>query len=317
MKQNRIIRAALLSLLTGAVAGCASETLHQTNHVRLTNAANDIAAGENQRALLWLDQLITETGSDPSTYALQRYFAAYLGTQAHLSAWTRPFLKDSLQGQGTGLDLTGTVDASATVLSDREAPVSHLVAMIYYAGYGLDWAPGLEGAEMQLDGQPLLPDELQALGVVNSRINLTMCQLAVFARLEFEGRVDSMLRQPGMAPLLEVPACTELMERANVRASVRPLVYYAIYEFLAAQDKNAIVAYQFGVKAIQSIPSTETIGDFGRRKFDTFESWVSGHEVFEWRCPKDDEASRPTETRCIACDQTETIDFVARRKGVQ
>jgi len=300
----------LLIVLVPSLGACKSDTLYVSNRSQLEGAVAAMNDGDYPRALSYSEKLIVDTNEDPQPYVLQRYYAKYLSTQIHMAAAVDgAFLEDATAG-GNGITL-GVAEAGLGVLDREEAPVGHLMATMYHSGHGLEWYPSVENAQTEADGEELLPASLEELGVKNAQINMALCQLAAYARLQFQERIDLTLRQSGMSALLEVSSCTEVLERSNFNKAVYPLIYYSIYGFL--QEQNPIVAYRFGVRAIETAPDAPSA--FGRSKIEAFEEWVTEHPEYEWYCSNDDKTSPPTEPRCIHCNQTPTIDFQVRRKA--
>lgn len=300
---NSAVPFAVLVLLA---TGCGSETLFKANRKSL-EASLTALESDPASALRQAESVVIRTGEDAGAYPLQRFFAAYLAAEAHLAAAERgAFLPDSANRKTSGIRL----GESAAAPGVEGGALPHLVAAMYHASLGLEWLPRAEKARTSEKGEALLPETLEAFGAEQAGIALFLSQIAVFAHLRFQGKVDRYLREPDHAALLDFATCKGLAERAHLRPWLRAWLDYAIYDYL--RQDNALAAYKFAIGAIAL--EEEAKGGFPRKLADQMERFVVANADLEWICPTCTTPSPPSLSRCITCNKVETVDFTARKR---
>jgi len=289
------------------LCACASETHFKPNRRLLDDALAALEANQLPTAVQKAEAVVLRTQAEPGPYVLQRFFGAYLAAQAHLSAAAGgAFLEDTADQDETGIRLG---EAAAT-LEVEDVAVAHLVAAMYHAGLGIEWLARAEKAPAHAEKQAVLPPELEKLGAKDAGINLLLSQIAVFARLRFQGRVDRLLRQSGREALHRFETCKEIVDRVQVRPWVGAWLDYALYDFL--RGENPVAAYKFAVDAVAR--GGDSKGTFPRGLMNQIEDWVVKNPEYEWICPRCANTSPPSLPRCIHCEQVLVIEFTARKK---
>jgi len=284
-----------LLVLPLVFTSCASTDLVAANRAQLAQAQEKLQAGEYEPAARQMEQLLSATGSSESQYALQRFFAAYLLSRAHLeAAFGTPFLSgppndDPGFGAGGGAD-TG-------------AQLANVVASTYYAGYGRQW----HGAASKARSEKALPPELETYGLENALLHLNLVLLTSYTRLKFQDRIEIIL--DSMTGLRKLETCEEAMAKAQIGEKLRPWIYRGIFDYLKRHDE--IAAYKFAIRAL----------DLNRQHPDEtgaltagLATWITEKSRYAFKCPTcGDQAVDPTLPACPVC-RLPNIEFEPEEK---
>lgn len=294
-----------LVAVLGLVSSCSSEKLYASNRGTLQAAIERMESGDLKGAEQSVKSVLVMTGETPGDYALQRYFAEYLLSQIHMSAFVgQPYLVVRGGEQG-GFDAMGNRLAAET------SPLGHLVAANYHAAYGRDAYPSVREAPLQVDGEPLLPPSLADLGVQNALIGMNLATLTGFARLRFEDSVASFLNS--MPGVLELDSCDELLENARVSHEIEPWVYLALHEQLRARDARE--AFRFAVRALHGRPGVSTAKGLSQREREDVHEWILEGAEKQWKisfyCTDCREEIDPILEQCLGNCGRPAIEFEA------
>ena len=294
-----------LLLVASTLVGCSSPNAFQANKAVLAAAETDISEGRIEQASGRLETLLTETSAEANTYAVQRFYAAYLLTRAHGEASFRnAFLTEARAGGSFNLSGGGSSGSQAA------SPVGHLVAVTWWASFGRKWFAAASRASLDQGGESLLPANLADLSPENAHAHLLLSFLAVYSRLNFQDRTVAMLND--LRELSDLDRCNALLAEARVPQQMHPWIYRAIYRYLKKSDEPA--AYRFGVMARRTAKfTTDTLGYFDKPMQAEIADWIAGQSRFTYRCPRGDTDFEPDLERCDehGIDQ---IDYEARPK---
>lgn len=301
----RAPRAALLLGL--ALTSCKTEALFTDNRAKLQTAYDRIDAGELEEATWELEELIVQSENEPERYPLQRYVAAWLLARIHTDASLgMPFLTESPR-DGAGVFSLQGLPSNHSLPS----PIAHQMAVTYSASLGRQWFSDAKAAEQTEEGQPLLPEQLAGFSIMSSQAYMTLAMFTVFSRFDFPERLKEVVT--GIPELKDLASCEQLMNFAGVSDAMRPWIYRGVFRYLSEVDEPA--AYKFGIKALQTARLAK--GTFTRAHKDAIEKWITVDSSFDFVCGKGQCKQRviPSEPRCLACQQTLSIDFLAVPKG--
>ena len=287
---------------------CSSDTLHRRNRGELAASLAALDQGDFRAATQRLDRLIAATNAEADQYRLQRFFAAFLLAQAHLRASGEGgYLSDGQAAQRVSL-------GQASVLSSESGgSVAHVVASMYPIQHGESWYA--ENLRLQVDGDAVLPEELESFGAQRAWVNLKLCQVAVYQRLGFGGRVDQLVNPKSgeLAGVSDLEQCSQALVDKRVPGCLWASIYFAIFEVL--RDEDPINAYRFGVQSIHG--ADFPAGAAARRDaIAAVSEWIEQAE-FDWICPNCAQQAKVDTELCVACNLEHTIDFTQRRKPSQ
>ncbi len=300
--KKRIITPLVGALLFAQLVGCSTPKKWEANRELLTSGLGSFEAekyGETARAMDTLLVQTNGTAKDRETYALQRYYAAFMTARAHIEASFGPaFLKE----KGSSFSFGSSGDSSAP------SYVGHLTAAKYHAGYVSGWYESAEKKPARIgEGEgatPLLPPALESFGLENTRLNMVLSLVAATTRLQFQDRVNSVIEN--YPYLLALKSCEESIEKAQVSANVRPWVYRGVFGYMVTLPGREPEAFRFAVRALEtgngakdSITETELF---------PLRDWISNNGQFEFRCPRDNSLTDPTDVICPVCFQS-YLDF--------
>lgn len=268
---------------------CSAPKLHKTNRDLLVQGVERLERGQFEGAVQFSDKLVFATAEKPRDYQLQRFFAAFLAAQAHMSAsFSGSFLKDPKEKRSMGIG--GQEDESGSVLA-------HMVAAGRSSGYGLDWFPA-SAPESGLEA--LLPEGLAKLGAANARDNLNLGLMTIYTRLGFDNKIASSLSNS--PELLNLETCQAMLERTQFLPAARPWVMYMVFHHL--RDSNEPMAFSFAAEALfQGLsPAVEK----------EMQVWISEESNFRFTCPEGQHPADPTVKRCN--DDVLLKNFICERK---
>lgn len=278
--------AAFLALSTA----CTSRNLYVENRLVLERAMTDLKAGESERAAYTLESMLGET--DAAEFALQRFFAAYLLTLAHEEASAEgPFLEEPLEP-------SGRFDAGASG-SRRPSRIGHLMAVTYHASRGRSWYPLAGLSPLAVEGERLLPIQLEALGAQNALVYMNLCYLAVHSELNFQDRIEEILA--GMSELTDLARCEAVMDRVDLPADLRPWIYRAVFEHQKRRDEPN--AYRFAIRARET---GKDVPAFGQDLCDRIAYWITDESSYRFVSP----ANQPFDPALEGCTVTGTPNLM-------
>lgn len=298
MMMTKLLAAAAATLAV-SLAACSSSNPYVAHRESLARAEASLGEGRLQGATSELEGLIGATSGDHRKFAVQRFYAAYLLSRAHLAgSMGRPWYRDPQASRSAGIGLgSGT--------SGEASETAHLVASMLYSSYGVDWAGGAASGNRVVDGEPLLPDSLAALEVERAKAGLELGQLAVYSRLGFDDRVSGILDSSPMLHALD--GCEAVLDRAEAQAELRPWVYLTLHRYLATRDELA--AFPFAMRAIDAGE-----GSLPGGVVPALSTWITRDAGYVWKCP---ECNAPLVPELGSCqiDQTSAYEFYAERRA--
>lgn len=227
--------AAALGLVVSAA--CTTINPYEKNRELLRSATKNLASENSALAAQDAERLYAGRAEQAGQFKLQRYYALYLLTEAHVqAAMHKPFLV-SASNAGDA--------AQSTIGSLHNSDVPHLVAATYYAGLARDMAESVAGEKQVVEGTKLLPAELESISVHNAQVKLELIRLVALSRLGFatsyQREVENRLA------LMQAESCDELIARVGLEKELVPWLYYTLFQCL--KDSKDSVAYLFGARA--------------------------------------------------------------------
>ncbi len=224
--------ACLAALLLWSLAACSSVNPYEMNRELLSASSKQLSSDNAAAATGHAEQLVAGRAADGSEFRLQRFYALYLLTQAHVRGATH----QSFLGGAGGKSSMG---------SSRNTDVAHLVAATYYAGLARDLAEGARSDRRIVQDTNLLPADLESVSVEDALLRVELIRLVALSRLGFVSTYQSELEN--RTELHQAESCDEALRRAGLEAELVPWLYYTVFSHL--KDKNDIAAYTFGAKA--------------------------------------------------------------------
>ncbi len=278
--------------------GCSTQKIYGENRNLLAASLASLESNDLQRAEAQATELLVNTGSVADDYTLQRFFANYVATRAHMQAFFgSPYLTEPVSGAWAGL---GGQE------SRRSSRVAHLVATNYHGTYGLDSFPAARHADLVDDGEKLLPPELEELGAEGANLHIKLCLLTVYSRLQYQDQVNQVLR--AIDGSTDLARLDEMLDRAEIGEAMRPWIYSAVFENLRRIDEKA--AYKLAIRTLDAAVSSEAA--FGERERRAIERWVTEDSSYTFRCPECPDA--PVDVAyplCTKCRNVDRIEFQA------
>jgi hypothetical protein len=307
MHRTRLpLRALAAALALGATFACASPRNFFAEYEKsLDTTYKTLEAGDPEGAARQAQDLLAATGGDAETFRVQRFYAVWLLTQAHVRASLgKPFIPEP-PPPPSALSL-----GSSNARTER-AETSHVVATMLYAFYGAEAHPKVRGASMKEGDTELLPPALRALSPDVLSDNLDLCRLVVYARLGFTEDIHGVLsRSPEMQTLEKANA---RMDYAHLDPGMRPWVHYTLFDFLKSRDEAE--AFRFGVSAWNHAANTQ--GTLSEHELDTVARWLPKTSTYVFKCKQCKLQADPQMLRIGHCrnDQTPLLDFFPDRKS--
>ncbi len=281
------------------LAGCSTDRIYRENEAQLAASLASIENDQFQQAEQHAIRVLVDTGNVVDDYPLQRFFASYLLTLTHLTAFfEKPYLTEPVSGAWAGLGATG---------SRRPSPVGHLVATTYHGTYGLERLSGAIGSKTVVDKQTLLPAALEELGAENASTHIKLCLLTVYSRLQYQDQANQVLHSiPGATDLAQLEP---LLERTRTAASMRPWIYSAVFANLKRSKESEKAAYKFAIRTLDCPETAESA--FGERERQVIKDWITTESSYVFRCPEClDSAVNVDFPLCTKCRNVERIDFL-------
>ena len=232
MHTPRSILRTLLAAALAMAAACSSVNPYEVNREALVLAQKNLAAENSSAAARGAERLYAGRADEADKFRLQRYFALYLASMAHMQAAVKgPFLTEESGTPGIG--------------SPRNSDVPHLVAAGYYAGLARDLAPKARGEKAADEGTKLLPADLEAVGVESAGRRLDLYRMVALTRLGFSSTVQNEF--DAWPELSKPESCDEILSQLALEKEIVPWVYYSLFRLTQAGDER--IAYTFGAKS--------------------------------------------------------------------
>jgi len=299
-------RVALIALM--AVAAACQSVEPSVVRGELERAHGLYAEGDYEGAADKIDEILAATSGEPDQFAVQRFYAAFLATQAHLAAacLDEPFLTErSYQGG-----------------SPKPSRIAHAMAELLHASNGLAWWESDPAAMSMEDLGGLVPPGLAAEGFEAARTNLHLAMLAAYAALRFDDQARTVLEAPELAAIEErveqqlssgtraeaADVWAEEMKRVSLPESVHPWVYLALFR----ADDDPRLAFVYGMSAL-----VEGRGPGGLDELTQAEivDWIDHGTEYEFQCRECGQVIRPRNGETCLTDNEPylTADYEKRR----
>ena len=289
MKPRTLV--ASLSLLALGSA-CASSNPFLENRMVLEQVVFQQDACEYEQAVRALEKMLADTQDEAGDFALQRFFAAYLLTRLHETASSEaPFLQEPAGEQFSLRSSRGP--------DDRPSRIGHLMAIAYHSSFGRSWYGSAKNAPSVVDGERLLPSELDGFGARNALAYLNLCFLAVHSELNFQDRIEEILY--GSSELTDLDGCEALMDAVELQPAIRPWVYRAVFE--QQKRRNEPNAYRFGIRARETGKDVEAFGEELRVEIV---DWITNESSYRFVSP----ANQPFDPALEGCTVTGTPNLM-------
>jgi len=276
------------------LAGCSSVNPYLEKRQVLELAVSGLEAGNYADTVRTLEQLLADTSEESRDYALQRFFAAYLLTQAHQRANTQaPFLQEPADDGAQHFSLNSTGGGM------RPSRIGHLMAVTYHSSFGRSWYDQASGSPFEKEGEKLLPRSLEAYGVKQALAYQNLCYLAVHSELNFQDRVEEILFS--MEELTDLSHCEALMKAVQLDPAIRPWVYLAVFEHQRTRDEPN--AYRFALRARETGKGHEA---FGTELSASIVRWITEESTYRFVSP----ANQPFDPALEGCTVTGTPNLM-------
>jgi hypothetical protein len=301
---SRIVRSAAGLLAAFAVSACSSPNPFIAHREQLADSFGKVSASQYGTAARELETVLAETNDDAKKFAVQRFYAMYLLTQAHM----RASVKDSFLKEPAPTLARSGIGAASEGDSKQPSTVGHLVAAMMYASFAKDTYPAARGGQLVEKGEEVLPHELSGFDVETAQINLELCMLVVQAELGFESNVERTLDNSN--EMWTDAGAIRLLDRTHFDTSLRPWVFYTLFDYLKTRNEPA--AYRFGVLAMEH--AGDANGTLGTKRTAGIIHWIKEGSHFVFKCPQCNSAAVP-EMHACPTDQTPLIDFFAAERA--
>ncbi len=272
-----------VALALSLIGACASSNPYVVNREYLDKSYSALEKGDFKAAAQSGEALLAGRAEQASEFQLQRYYAAFLCSRAHVQAALRgPFLTEAApSGAGGGIAIGPSVQTGGAVAS----PTSHWVAASYYAGFARDLYAAAAKEPLQKEAEELLPAGLKKMPIDTTQLNLDLTRLALLRRLGLEVECSAILRQS--PDMLDVGKCTGTLKRAELSAELWPLVFFACFVHnpvgqLPTDFKNQAITYKFGAQAL--VLAAESPKALPAECRSEIIRWVEENPNFEFQC---------------------------------
>lgn len=271
-----------------SLVGCGISDPYKLPYEKLELAMVSLDTGHEDDAVGELEALLAHTQEEAERFALQRFYASYLLTQAHVRAFRsdRAFLYEEVPVDPS---LAGLVDASGR----RPSVNAHLMASLLHAHDASAQLAAQIGAEREAmleDGtiRPLLPARLMDFDVADVGKYLSLARLAALGELGFEDDVREIVSR--VPDLGTVAGCEGLIESARIHEDARAELF--VFQFRAFRPTDREQSFKFAVRALEEANN-------GDGTFDLAESVTDEINAF-----------MESGFRCISCDTSVSGGFI-------
>ena len=304
--RSRVSRTVASLLAALAVAACSSPNPFIAYREQLADSFGKVDAAQYGAASRQLETVLAETNDEAKKFAVQRYYALYLLTQAHM----RASIKDAFLKEPAPSGARSGIGAASDGDSKQPSTTGHLVAAMMYASLAKDIFPAAHGGSLVEDGEEVLPHELSGFDVETASINLDLCMLVVQAQLGFGANVERTLDNSN--ELHTDAGAKRLLDRTHFDTSLRPWIYFTLFDYL--KTRNEPSAYRFGVLAMES--AGDANGTLGPKRNAAIIRWIKEGSNYVFKCPQCNSAAVP-EMHACPTDQTPLIDFFAAERAAK
>jgi hypothetical protein len=300
------------ALLLSMASGCSTPNRWAEHREMLDIGLADFEAKNYEQTVAAMDNLLVATNSreDRDMFALQRYFATSLTVRSHMQAsFTGAFLAEDRTSGKTRISFGASGNPSGVA-----SPIGHLAATNFHAGFLLSSYE--EAATKSLtsnseEGETqLLPDKLQAFGIVNSQGNMILSLIAVHSRLQFQESVNTIVS--GSRALQSYNSCTQMIADAQLTNSVKAWVYRGIFGYMETIPGRDHEAFKFAISALEtarSAPNSMSASDL-----EPLSDWIVNNSTYTFICPRDGSPVDPDLGLCLDCSHS-YLDFTPTRKS--
>ena len=194
------------------LAGCRSGNPFQENHDDLRFALLGAESVSDRGEVIHrLNRVLVNTQTEPETFALQRFYAAFLLAQIHATASLEaPFLTEATVGRDR---IEGIGSPRRVPYGQNPSTTAHLMATIYHASYARSLHASAAVSEAEADEGALIPDELSGFDLDRALANLQILMTTAYARMGFREEAAEILADS--PKLLEPESCLSYGLYAN------------------------------------------------------------------------------------------------------
>ena len=286
MNRSTLRIACLLLVVLPLASACSSVDPYRRPFEQLEVAEAQLDGDDFRGTVRTLEELLAETEEAAPKFALQRFYADYLLTRAHVRAsLVAPYLTEIVPNPSISSSVAG-----GKVRPSRNA---HLMAALMHRSFAL----GLREAAMLSDtesiGGPLLPPALEGFAIPNVGNYLFIAALAAYGNLGFEDDVRRVVKDE--PELSSVPQTRAFLATAEVGEEWHDDVFVFLFRALRTVDR--IEAFHFAISALAESANSDgtfgldplVLGEIGDFMQSGFTCTSCGKPVIknEWICPYD------------------------------
>jgi hypothetical protein len=269
---------------------CSSAKLYDSNRASLDKAVESLSQKQYDQVIKVNDKLVGATAAEASQYRLQRFYASYLNTMAHLEAsFSGAFFQGVKRSGASGIGARG---------KDVGASLAHMMASARASGYAIDWKPK-KASQDDLDAQ--IPESLAKFGLENAEVSLILARMTIYARLGFDSKVIDILNDS--PELRKVSTCKAMLERTNFPEAAHPWLMYMVFRHLRGGN-DVSEAFRFAAETL--------FHDLGPNIDREIRDWITKGKDYKFVCTNTEEdtphEADPTRAKCR--HRVELKDFI-------
>ncbi|MCB9897766.1 MAG: hypothetical protein H6825_07170 [Planctomycetes bacterium] len=286
MNKTLIRIACLVFIVLPLAAACSSVDPYRRPFEQLEVGAAQLDTDDFPGSVATLEELLAETEARAPEFALQRFYAEYLLTRAHVRAsLVQPFLTEVVPNP--------SISSSASGGKVRPSRNAHLMAALMHRSFALEQREGAEASPTDSIGGPMLPPALEGFAIQNVSNYLFIAALAAYGNLGFEDDVRRVVKdEPNLSSVAQTRS---FLATAQVGEEWYDDVF--VFLFRALRPVDRIEAFRFAIAALaQSTRGDGTfsldplvLDEIGEYMTSGFTCTVCGKPVVkdEWICPWD------------------------------
>jgi hypothetical protein len=251
------------------------------SHYRLDTSYELTTKGQYTEAIDLLENLLADVEPQQETFALQRFYASFLLTQAQI-----------LQ---TGKERS---DLPATKFQAHRISPRALMAM-FHLGAARDLAEAAAASPgVSPSGQRLIPGRLEAMSIDTILTHLDLLVIAFYGGLRFQDKMRiSIDRLKTAGDVTKLESCEEVFDQTRVLERIRPWIALALSRYLRLSDPQE--AFRFAVRALRQ----------GGLKSDPLSSeelvhWIKSGSTLEFKCTNCDRTVVADRDTCYNCGES-------------
>ena len=291
LKWRFLLGRLLVAATVFVLIGCNKVDHVMQSHYRLETASELISRQQFISAMDLLEQLLADVKREKDDFALQRFYACYLLTQANV--------------------LLGVQEQNEpwpeTLQTRRLNP--RIMTAMFYLGTALELLDAAkESDDVSASGKRLIPGRLAELSVEEAKNNLSLLVTGLYGGLRFGDKMQvSLDRFARIESLVKLEDAKQVFDETRTLDEVRPWVELAMSRYL--RRSNGLEAYRFAMHSLhdENCP-------FDPLTKEELVNWINRGSDFRFKCNRCDQTVVPERAKCFNCGEPYLTAYQVNRE---